>query len=175
MADPGELDGLLREALKSQYRAALSMLRQVVQNCPANRWTEGDPPFWQVAYHTAFFAHFYLGRDVSAFTPWEHHRPNTESLDSPPVPMGPPHTQVQMLDYLSKCVEMIDPAIDATDLLSRDSGFPWYKVSKIEHQIINIRHIQHHTIYLSAALRAAGEQPATWISPSESNGHRDAV
>ena len=168
---PGEL---LRNALKSQYNAALAMLREAVERCPDALWVSGDPPFWQIAYHTVFFAHFYMGQDEAAFRPWEHHRPNVLSLDAPPgkPPPGEPYTRAQMLDYLSKCAAMIGPAVDALDLRSRDSGFPWYQVSKFEHQIINIRHIQHHAIYLSAALRSAGQKPVTWISPAKNQFDR---
>ena len=96
-------------------------------------------------------------------------RSQYESLHSPPVPMGEPYTKAQVLDYLSQCSAMIDATIDVLDLTSRDPGFSWYTVSKIEHQIINIRHIQHHTTYLSAALRASGHEPTTWISPARSD------
>jgi hypothetical protein len=168
-SEHGELDQLLRGALKSQYRAALAMLRQAVERCPDALWVQGNPPFWRAAYHTAFFAHFYLGLDVAAFRAWEHHRARSESLDAPPAPKGEPYARAQVLEYLSQCEAMVDPAIDALDLTARDPGFPWYQVSKVEHQIINIRHIQHHTIYLSAALRAAGCAPVEWISPTRSS------
>src|SRR5690349_3578757 len=114
-SEPRELDLLLRSALKSQYRAALAMLRQAVQRCPEAQWVQGDPPFWRVAYHTAFFAHFYLGRDVAAFRPWEHHRAKSESLDSPPGPSGEAYSRAQVLEYLSQCEAMVDPAVDALD------------------------------------------------------------
>jgi hypothetical protein len=41
------------------------------------------------------------------------------------------------------------------DLLSAESGFSWYPVSKLEHQIINIRHLQHHAAQLGDRLRYA--------------------
>ena len=131
---------------KSQYRAcALYMLCAWLdpERCPDSLWVQDKPPFWQIAYHAAFFAHFYMGADIAAFCPWEHHRPRMEDLGEPPEPMGDPYTRSQMLDYLSQCAAMVDPMIDALDLTSRDPGFPWYEVSQIELQIINIRHIQH--------------------------------
>jgi hypothetical protein len=169
-----ELDELLRKALKSQYHAALVMLRQAVERCPNSQWAQGNPPFWQVAYHATFFAHFYMGPDEDAFCPWEHHRPKIQSLDEPPVPLGDAYTRADVLDYLSQCAAMVGPAVDALDLASRNSGFPWYQVSKIEHQIINIRHIQHHAIYLSAALRASGQEPVTWVAPMRSDENASA-
>jgi hypothetical protein len=168
-SEQGELDLLLRGALKSQYGAALAMLRQAVETCPDAQWVQGEPPFWQVAYHTAFFAHFYLGPGEAAFCPWEHHRARCQSLDSRPTPTGEPYSRAQVLQYLSQCQAMVGPAVDALDLTARNCGFPWYRVSKMEHQMINIRHIQHHTIYLSAALRAAGCAPVEWISPMRSD------
>jgi hypothetical protein len=146
----GELEGMLRGALKNQYRAALNMLQEAVERCPESKWEKGNPPFWQIAYHTVFFAHFYMARDESSFRAWEHHRPKYQSLDSPPKPMGEPYTRAQVLDYLTQCAAIVDPAIDALDLASPESG-----------------HIQHHTIYLSAELRASNEKPVTWISPHE--------
>ena len=173
-SEHGELDALLRKALKSQYRAALAMLREAVERCPDSLWVQGKPPFWQIAYHAAFFAHYYLGPNDAAFRPWKHHRSRYESLDSPPQPMGEPYTRAQVLDYLSQCAAMVDPMIDALDLTSRDPGFSWYKVPKVEHQIISIRHIQHHAVYLSAALRASGQDPVTWISPNRSDENAGA-
>lgn len=177
MAAPehADLHGVLKQALKSQYLAALSMLRQAVEHCPETVWVTGSPPFWQIVYHTIFYAHFYLGKDVQSFRAWEHHRPRIDSFDSPPVPIGEPYTQLQMLDYLSKCAAMVGPAIDAMNLAARDSGFPWYEVSKLEHQIINIRHIHHHAIYLSARLGASGQERVNWISPSRSGDNEMRV
>jgi hypothetical protein len=158
----GELDQLVREALKHQYHAALSLLQQAVQRCPDGEWTRGDPAFWQVAYHTTFYTHLYLQPNEAAFKPWEHGRDEYHFLGTLPEPphrppkLGEPYTKAQVLEYLEKCQQMVDSAVDALNLTARDAGFWWYKMSKVEHQIHNIRHIEHHTIYLSARLRAIG-------------------
>ena len=62
---------------KSQYHAALTMLRQAIEACPPELWTDASyvNPFWHVAYHTLFYTDFYLQPSESAFVPWEHHRP----------------------------------------------------------------------------------------------------
>lgn len=46
----------IQAALKGQFHAALAMLKQAVENCPADLWDrdEAGPPFWHVAYHTLF-------------------------------------------------------------------------------------------------------------------------
>jgi hypothetical protein len=157
-----QLDRLLREALKNQYHAALRLLQQAIERCPDHEWTKGEPGFWQVAYHTAFYTHLYLQPNLAAFKPWEHAREEVHFLGALPEPphrppkLGEPYAKAQLLEYVAKCQGIVDAAIDALDLTARDAGFPWYRMSKVEHQIHNIRHIEHHTIYLSARLRAAG-------------------
>jgi hypothetical protein len=168
------LDFTVRKALKGQYHAALTMLRQAVERCPAQLWTSGNPAFWRVAYHTAFFTHLYLQPNEAAFRPWEHCREEYQFLGPVPWPphrlpdIGEPYEKAQVLDYLAKCDAMVDAAVDALDLRSCDAGFSWYKMPKLEHQIMNIRHIQNHTSYLGARLRAAGDVGLNWISPMQS-------
>ncbi len=158
----GALDRLVRDALKSQYHAALSLLQQAVERCPDNEWIKGDPAFWQVVYHTAFYTHLYLSPNEEAFEPWEHGRAEYHFLGGLPEPphrppkVGGPYTRAQMLEYVAKCQGMVDGAVEALDLTARDAGFWWYKMSKVEHQIRSTFAIEHHTIYLSARLRAAG-------------------
>ena len=44
----------LRSALKSQYRAALAMLKEAIERCPQDAWADARyvNACWQVAYHT---------------------------------------------------------------------------------------------------------------------------
>ncbi|OFX13476.1 MAG: hypothetical protein A2V59_04800 [Armatimonadetes bacterium RBG_19FT_COMBO_69_19] len=57
---------------------------------------------------------------------------------------------------------MVDDAVDALDLNDPQSGFSWYKVPKVEHQIVNIRHIQYHQAQLADRLRAATGAGVNW-------------
>lgn len=171
-----DLEDLMRLSLRSQYHASLGMLRQAVEACPDELWVIGEPvAFWRIVYHTAFCTHMYLQPNEAAFHRWEHHREDYQLLG--PVPwrpdhlpqIGEPYSREQMLDYLAQCDAMVDAAVETLDLRSRDSGFWWYKMSKLEHQLVNIRHIQHHTGQLALRLRAAGtEQGLGWVGPSES-------
>jgi hypothetical protein len=68
-----------------------------------------------------------------------------------------------MLAYWSFCDEMVDRAVDALDLQSSESGFSWYKISKLEHQILNIRHIEHHMAQLADRLRATTGIGIKWV------------
>src|SRR5262245_30143261 len=163
---------MVRAVLKSQYRAALAMLRQAIEKCPDDLWSSTIPtnPFWRIAYHTLYYTHLYLQTNQSAFQSWEHHRDGIQHMDNTPGPpeiedvLDVPHrpsqtgnvyTKVQVLAYCTLCEGMISDAVDALDLNSADSGFSWYKVSKLEHQFISIRHVQHHAAQLADRLRAA--------------------
>ena len=76
-------DRALKQILKSQYHAALAMLRNAVAKCPDELWYDATPTnaFWQVAYHTMFFAHFYLQPNEAAFRPWQEHQGNVQHID----------------------------------------------------------------------------------------------
>jgi hypothetical protein len=76
----------VRSALKSQYHAALKTLHEVIEKCPEQMWNDpADPaPFWRVAYHTLFFAHFYLQQKQEAFVPWARHRDEAQYISSVP-------------------------------------------------------------------------------------------
>ncbi len=174
-----ECAALVRSALKSQYHASLGMLRQAVEACPEDLWYRQDPvnAFWQTAYHTLFFAHRYLQPDEAAFQPWEHHQGRVQHEDGiagphdsdSPLPLIPePYARDQVLEYWCMCDAMVDSAVDAFDPLSSESGFSWYKVSKLEHQIISIRHIQLGAAQLAARLRAALNVGVEWVGAGAS-------
>ena len=74
-----------------------------------------------------------------------------------------PYTKSEILTYWSICDQMIDDCVDALDLNSPECGFFWYKISKVEHQIVNIRHIQHHTAQLGDRLRKVADIGISWV------------
>ncbi len=161
----------VQAALKCQYHAALAMLKQTIEQCPEALWVDGScaVAFWRVAYHTLFFTHLYLQPNVEAFRPWEHHREEHEYLG--PMPwaqnrqpkIGSPYSKSQLLEYWQVCDEMVDTAVDQLDLDARECGFPWYKLPKLDHQINNIRHVQHHAALLSGRLRLARGTDVGWV------------
>lgn len=162
----------LRTIIKSQYHAAIDMLRQAIEPCPDDAWldkTDHPAAFWHIAYHAIFFTHLYLSIDEAAFKPWEHTRKEYQFFDpypwrDPKPRTLEPYTREQMLDYLQSVDAMVDDAVDGFDLDSPESGFPWYKLSKLEHQFINIRHVQHHAAQLADRLRLAANTGTKWIS-----------
>jgi len=167
----------LRPVLKSQYHAALAMFGEAIQLCPEDVWLASDHKnaFWQVAYHTLFFTHFYLQADEASFRPWEHHQSavqNPDGIGGPPDPNSSlpnipnPYTKAQVLEYWKLCDQMIDEAVDKLDLENPQSGFPWYRMSKLEHQMVNLRHLQRHTAQLADRLRSAVNVGIKWVGGS---------
>ena len=152
-------------ALKGQYHASLAMLKDAIEQCGEDLWERSDNavPFWRVAYHTLFFTHMYLQRDRASFHPWEHHRDEYHYLGKKPrLKDCKPYTKTDVLEYWTICDGMVDGAVDAMDLDAVECGFSWYRLPKLDHQINNIRHIQHHAAILSARLRAAPGAEVQW-------------
>jgi DinB superfamily len=169
-----------KQAMLSQYRAALEMLRQAVVRCPESSWdAAGDKNrFWHVAYHTLFFTSRYLYRSREEFTPWVKHRERYHLLDSlPPLPDGRPQTREpyskeDVLAYLDICREQVGEKLPVVDLDDTQSGFPWLPFGKLEVQIYNIRHLQHHTGELLERLGVRDNVDVDWVfaGPSERTG-----
>ncbi len=174
MPDTIPSDAALRTILKSQYHAALAMLREAIVLCPDATWT--DPShrtvFWQGAYHALFFTHCYSAKDNDTWVPWEGQHnanqypdciagPADPASDLPVLP--PPYTKEQVLAYWDFCDRGIDGWIDAMDLAAETSGFPWYPIPKLELQLLNLRHIQHHMAQLADRVRTASDQGVRWV------------
>ncbi|MFI5385909.1 MAG: hypothetical protein ACHQ50_07290 [Fimbriimonadales bacterium] len=166
----------LRSALKEQYHAGLAMLAECVEKCPDEMWTAGTHPrtFWRIAFHAAFFTQLYLGQDEAAFQPWPSHRKGCERLWEEPAEVEPyelpegvvPYSRKEMLDYIVFVDALVDPTIDALDLDAAETGFSWYKnMTKLSHELMNLRHIQGHVGQLSELLMAHGID-TDWIGKS---------
>jgi hypothetical protein len=154
----------LRSALKSQYHAALAMLRAAIRRCPDDLWASSRghaSPFWRIAYHTLYYTHLYLQANNRDFNPWEYHHGGIQRFEKP-LKARRPYTKAEVLAYWKVCGSMVDDAVDALDLNDPRSGFSWYKIPKMEHQIVNIRHIQYHQAQLADRLRAATGAGVGW-------------
>ena len=58
---------------------------------------------------------------------------------------------------------MVDEAEAKLDLDATQCGFSWHQMPKLDHQLQNIRHIQHHTALLSGRLRQARGTDIRWV------------
>lgn len=172
--DAARATAALSTVLKSQYHASLAMLRECIEKCPDQLWLDEQPrnAFWRVAYHALFFTHLYLGQDLQSFRPWPEHRRDNQNEDgivgkpdpNSNLPLGPdPYSRDQALRYWDYVDTLVDEAIETMDLRRRDSGFHWYTMPKLEHQLVNIRHLAHHTAQLADRLRVAENVGIKWV------------
>jgi hypothetical protein len=164
----------IRGILKSQYHAAFAMLRDAVEKCPDALWTDArfKNACWQVGYHVTFIAHTYLQRDPESLRPWARHQADVQYPDGIPGPPEPgsllpllpePYSRADVLEYLAIVDGSVDGLVDAMDVLAPESGFSWYRVPKLEHQLVNLRHVQHHTAQLADRVRAATDVGVDWV------------
>ena len=158
----------LKRALKGQYHAGLAMLRETIEKCPEDLWVSGEHPRnpWRIAYHAIFYTHLYLMTSEEAFQPWDKHREHIRKLwidEEEPPPVEAPYTKEETLEYLEMVNAAVDGWVDAVDLESTASGFSWYSIPKLDHQLLNVRHLQGHVGQLSELVMATGAD-LDWVS-----------
>jgi hypothetical protein len=170
----------LRASLKEQYHAGLAMLADCVAKCPEDLWSAASPSsdgertidrgYWRIAYHAVYFTHLYLGQNEAAFQPppldWAPgRRDEYAGLWAPPWDLEPYelpegaglYSRQEILAYIEFVGRLVDPTVDELDLDTDESGFRWYRnISKLSHQLMNLRHIQGHVGQLSELLLALG-------------------
>ena len=163
----------LKQVIQDQFDASLAMLDSCIGLCPAEHWEGqiGQAPFWQVAYHTLFFVDLYLSQDEASFRPPSAFREEAIDLGLANHRSGAAATAITpcekelVADYVEHCrakaAEVI--AAETEQSLAKPSGFPWYPMSRGEHHLASIRHIQHHAGQLSAYLRKHSDKNAPWI------------
>ncbi len=160
----------MKKIIKSQYKASLAMFGNAVQSCNDSLWLDDTykHPFWRVAYHTLFFVDLYLSTSVESFRPWTKHVDELESLGpiihkNGKLPReGPPYLKNDVQTYCELVIDKIDSSVDGLDF-DADSGFPWLRFSKLELQLYNIRHIQHHAGQLIERIRQNLDEPVGWV------------
>jgi hypothetical protein len=167
----------VRPALKQQYHAGLAMLAQCAERCPAELWRTGEEfrPFWRVVFHAAYFTHLYLGQNEGAFQKWEGQKEGVHTdlwLSDKEVALlasqkDPEIYDTQeMLAYIHWIDAQVDNRVDHLNLESEETGFSWYKnMTKLSHQLLNLRHLQGHIGQLSERLMAQGID-TDWVSKS---------
>lgn len=159
----GDMD--LKDALAGQYRATLGMLLQCVERCPDDIWESGGPerPFWRIAYHAVFYTHLYLMPTEHDFVAWEKHFDNAASLwgkDNTPVDA---YAKADLAAYIQSITDAVGDRLGAIDLEAETSGFHWYSIPKVDHILLNLRHLGIHVGQLQELLYAEGID-LDWIS-----------
>ncbi len=148
----------LKGALKGQYHAGMDMMKGAIDACPPEMWAAGKPPrqFYRLAYHALFYTELYLQVHVDDFVRWEHHRDEVEGDEHTEILEPEPYTKEQLVEFWQRVDDRIDPLIDKIDLSAKDCGIPWYKIPKLDHVLLNLRHLQEHAGQLRDRLLEAG-------------------
>ena len=156
----------LKPALQSQYQAALVMLAATIEACPDEVWQ--DPAYtnatWHVAYHVLYYADLYLHQRLEDFTPWSGHREGIQKLAKVPgAPPLEPYAKADILAYARGLLARAPQLIRALDLTAAEAGYPWYHMGKLEHQLVGLRHLHHHTGQLAERVRERAGKGLTWV------------
>jgi len=162
---------LFTDAIISQYKAALSMLRNVISRVPEDMWNSEEQAdtnkSWRLLYHTIWSTQYYLnGKAIdSAF--WERAIPGAESLggawEDPQtiIPVKGTNSPEELLGFLEDIEANLEMNVKTLPL-EQPSGFEWYPYSRFELHINNIRHIQHHTGEIIERLKNKGYSGFDW-------------
>lgn len=139
-----------------QFEAALAQLTACIRVCPPEHWdaTIGKYPFWHVAYHALMYVDCYLAPSNDAFVPRPQYLPAGRAELEDEFPSRH-FAQSEILAYAQQLRTEVAPAInrETPATLEGPSGFAHIPITRAEHHLHSIRHIQHHTGQLSAVLR----------------------
>lgn len=160
-----------KDGIANQFDATFCTLHTCIDRCPDATW---DAPvinlaFCQVAFHTLFFADYYLSPTESLFRQQPFHLDNPhifrnyeELEDRPPVLM---YNKSSVTAYLHHCRNKATSVLteETTASLQAPCGFPRKEYSRAELHISNVRHLQHHAGQLSMRLRIDANVEIPWI------------
>ena len=163
--------GVFKQLIANQFEAALCTLNACVERCPDANWNArvGNLAFCQVAFHTLFYADFYLGRNEESFREQAFHRDNPQFFRD--YEEFEDRAQVLLYErsaikrYMTHCRSKAAQAIAAEtpESLVAPCGFARRTFSRAELYVYNLRHIQHHAAQLSLRLRLDADVDIPWI------------
>jgi hypothetical protein len=165
----------LKTLLANQFDAALCTLNVCVERCPETAWDGrvANMQFCQLAFHTLFFADFYLGTDGEgehdAFRAQPFHRENSAMFRD--YEEFAPRAQVLLYErpwirrYVQHCRTKATAAIAAetAESFAAPAGFAGRGFSRAELYVYNTRHVQHHAAQLSLRLRLDHGIDVPWV------------
>jgi hypothetical protein len=164
------MTSFIKDILTSQFEAALHMLHDCLEKCPAAHW-EGRVAsyrFWEVAYHVLSFADYYLSESEAAFVPRPFHPPQEPGAEfnDEPTP-NPAMGRADLSAYVQTCRRKMADALAAETEATLRAPARFRRreaMSRGELHLYNLRQVQHHTGQLSACVRCVvpGAVP-TWF------------
>jgi hypothetical protein len=169
-------------ALWRQFGAAIDMLENALEACPAALWTqrlwpEPPPPwfppqfaeFWYVTFHTLVWLDLYLtGLPEEEFAPpAPFAQGEVDSVEA--LPEGP-YTKEELRAYLASMRQKCHATLLALteEQARRPVEYAWCKgqpISYLELQLYNLRHVQEHAAQLSLFLgqQAIADAELGWV------------
>ena len=144
----------LQGAVRSQYLAALKMLKEAIVKCPPRLWNarQDKDKTWEKAYHAVYWAHKYLQPTRKDFIRWKGH-----DMENGGVPIS----KEELLQYLRFVEQQVVHQLRAANF-EASSGFAGFDMNKLEFHINNIRHIQQHTGELYERLGTRAHAKLRW-------------
>ena len=163
----------LKTLLANQFEAALCTLDRCIARCPDAAWNGpvANLRFCQAAFHTLFYADYYLGidDDKDAFRAQPFHRAHAaffrdyeEFEDRAPALL---YDRPTMREYAAHCRARAGRAIreETTESLAAPCAFARRAFSRAEVYVYNTRHVQHHAAQLSLRLRLDHGIDVPWV------------
>ncbi|HEY7834389.1 MAG TPA: DinB family protein [Ktedonobacterales bacterium] len=179
------METLWRDALWSQFGAAIGMLEDGVRACPDALWHERlwvvpaddavSPDMaaaWNVTFHTLFWLDFYLSGAVEeGFAPPPPFTLN--EFDPAGAMPDRTYTKDELLTYLAytrdKCQASLTTLTD--DQARRVMDLHWahgHPVTFYELTLYNMRHVQEHGAQLHLLLGQHGIHIRSWVARAQS-------
>jgi len=160
-----------KQLIASQFEASLGTLGLCAAKCPDDLWNSpvAKYPFCQTAFHTLFFADYYLGSDPESHRRQEFHLANPQLFgdyeqlqEREPVSL---YSRQQIEAYLKFCrgKAVATLAAETEQDLCAPARFPRRNFSRAELHVYNIRHIQHHAAQLILRLRLETDVDIPWV------------
>jgi uncharacterized damage-inducible protein DinB len=159
----------MTEELISQYKAAVHMLENSINNCPESLWNDDSYKniYWQIVYHTLHYTNFYLAKSQDSFVPWGKHIENWHrfeniNFDRKRGATAFQYSKSELLDYVYELIGAVENQITEKSLYEQ-TGFEWLKMNRLELHLYNLRHLQHHTGQLTERLQQCNAGKSDWI------------
>jgi hypothetical protein len=153
----------LSDVLMRHLEPTVDMLQDAIRICPEDIWNAQSEtrPVWEYVYHTVFWLNGWLRDWSTPFEPPSFHA--EEALDLGPV-VNTVISKDQMMTYLEKVRNDYRSLVvgETNETLLRETeqyGKLWSVTDRVFAQV---RHIQHHTAYISAVLREKADLSLDW-------------
>lgn len=163
----------LRKSLWSQFGAAIDMLENAIERCPADMLSSNRRVFYTI-YHTLVFLDYYL--TIPAPHRFEAALPFTlkDPADIPPDALDDIvpnrfYTKQELLGYLAgsreKCQRLIE-GLTEESLSERFTEHP--EMGRMDYSLpeillYNMRHVQHHAAQVNLYLRQTVDDAPGWL------------